>query len=66
MGNVANGWTLAGTRVLFQDTVVAAGELHDLHGPPEEVPGSDQVIPRAWIEGLPTGHDTTSPKPEDG
>ena len=60
---IATGWTLQGTRNLLQDTVADAGELHELHGPPSELPGSGQVIPRAWIEGLPTGPETTSPGP---
>ncbi|MDG2031984.1 MAG: metallophosphoesterase [Phycisphaerales bacterium] len=64
LSNGPNGWTLEGARNVLEETVQDAGELHQLHGPPSELPLGNQVIPRAWVAGLQTGPGTTSPPPE--
>jgi predicted phosphodiesterase len=65
LSNSSTGWTLKGSGSVLEETVPGAGELSQLHGPPAELPLGNQVIPRAWVEGLQTGPDTSSPPPED-
>lgn len=57
------GWAVDPNGLRLEAEVPGADRLHELHGPPLELPTGNKIIPRAWVEDLPTGPGTTSPRP---